>query len=145
MIGGTTVLVGLLRDPKVGSLSPRMQNAAFAARALDYAYVPLGVPPEHTTLAEHERVDRPDPALDLVAEGDDGLLVRRRHVRAGEAEGDEAAHRLLEPLRRNPERYVCNVERERGECRVLHSRRERVDLRVAEQPDKRCRPADHRL
>jgi len=40
------VLVGLLRDPKVGSLSPRMQNAAFAARALDYAYVPLGVPPE---------------------------------------------------------------------------------------------------
>jgi shikimate dehydrogenase len=46
MIGGTTSLVGLLRDPKVGSLSPRMQNAAFAARALDYAYVPLGVPPE---------------------------------------------------------------------------------------------------
>ena len=46
MIGGTTTLVGLLRDPKVGSLSPRMQNAAFAARALDYAYVPLGVPPE---------------------------------------------------------------------------------------------------
>lgn len=45
MIGGTTSLVGLLRDPKVGSLSPRMQNAAFAARALDVAYVPLGVPP----------------------------------------------------------------------------------------------------
>jgi shikimate dehydrogenase len=46
VIGGTTTLIGLLRDPKVGSLSPRMQNAAFAARALDYAYVPLGVPPE---------------------------------------------------------------------------------------------------
>ena len=46
MIGGTTVLVGLLRDPKVGSLSPRMQNAAFAALALDVAYVPLGVAPE---------------------------------------------------------------------------------------------------
>jgi shikimate dehydrogenase len=46
MIGGRTSLVGLLRDPKVGSLSPRMQNAAFAARALDYAYVPLGVPPD---------------------------------------------------------------------------------------------------
>ena len=45
MIGGTTQLVGLLRDPKVDSLSPRMQNAAFAARALDYAYVPLGVEP----------------------------------------------------------------------------------------------------
>ena len=46
MIGGTTRLVGLLRDPTVGSLSPRMQNAAFAALALDVAYVPLGVAPE---------------------------------------------------------------------------------------------------
>jgi shikimate dehydrogenase len=46
MIGGTTTLVGLLRDPKVSSLSPRMQNAAFAALALDVAYVPLGVAPE---------------------------------------------------------------------------------------------------
>jgi shikimate dehydrogenase len=46
MIGGTTALVGLLRDPIVGSLSPRMQNAAFAALALDVAYVPLGVAPE---------------------------------------------------------------------------------------------------
>ncbi len=46
MITGTTGLVGLLRDPKVGSLSPRMQNAAFAARALDVAFVPLGVSPE---------------------------------------------------------------------------------------------------
>jgi len=46
VIGGTTQLVGLLRDPKVDSLSPRMQNAAFAALALDYAYVPLGVAPE---------------------------------------------------------------------------------------------------
>jgi shikimate dehydrogenase len=45
MISGTTKLIGLLRDPKVDSLSPRMQNAAFAACALDYAYVPLGVPP----------------------------------------------------------------------------------------------------
>lgn len=46
MITGTTDLVGLLRDPKVGSLSPRMQNAAFTALALDVAYVPLGVAPE---------------------------------------------------------------------------------------------------
>jgi shikimate dehydrogenase len=46
VIGGTTGLVGLLRDPKVDSLSPRMHNAAFAALALDLAYVPLGVPPE---------------------------------------------------------------------------------------------------
>ena len=46
MIGGTTALVGLLRDPKIDSLSPRMQNAAFAALAVDVAYVPLGVTPE---------------------------------------------------------------------------------------------------
>ena len=46
MISGTTALVGLLRDPAAASLSPRMQNAAFAALALDVAYVPLGVAPE---------------------------------------------------------------------------------------------------
>ena len=43
MIGGRTTLVGLLGDPVSGSLSPRMQNAAFAALALDWAYVPLPV------------------------------------------------------------------------------------------------------
>ncbi len=43
MITGGTRLVGLLGDPVGGSLSPRMQNAAFAARGLDWAYVPLRV------------------------------------------------------------------------------------------------------
>ncbi len=43
MIGGATRLVGLLGQPVAGSLSPRMQNAAFAARGLDWAYVPLEV------------------------------------------------------------------------------------------------------
>ncbi len=43
MIAGETRLVGLLGDPVSGSLSPLMQNAAFAALALDWAYVPLGV------------------------------------------------------------------------------------------------------
>jgi shikimate dehydrogenase len=43
VIGGTTRLVGLLRDPLVRSLSPQMQNAAFAEAGLDWAYVPLGV------------------------------------------------------------------------------------------------------
>jgi shikimate dehydrogenase len=42
-ITGRTRLVGLLGDPVDGSLSPRMQNAAFAALALDWAYVPLPV------------------------------------------------------------------------------------------------------
>jgi shikimate dehydrogenase len=41
VIGGRTRLVGLIGNPVAGSLSPRMQNAAFAARALDWAYVPL--------------------------------------------------------------------------------------------------------
>jgi len=43
VISGETRLVGLLGDPVSGSLSPRMQNAAFAARGLDWAYVPLAV------------------------------------------------------------------------------------------------------
>jgi shikimate dehydrogenase len=43
MISAETRLVGLLGDPVSGSLSPLMQNAAFAARGLDWAYVPLAV------------------------------------------------------------------------------------------------------
>jgi shikimate dehydrogenase len=41
----TTRLVALLGHPVSGSLSPRMQNAAFAARGLDWAYVALDVEP----------------------------------------------------------------------------------------------------
>lgn len=72
MIGGTTGLVGLLRDPKAASLSPRMQNAAFAALALDVAYVPLGVAPE--LLA--------DAVRGLVALGFVGANVTTPHKRA---------------------------------------------------------------
>jgi shikimate dehydrogenase len=43
LISGETRLVGLLGDPVAQSLSPPMQNAAFAARGLDWAYVPLPV------------------------------------------------------------------------------------------------------
>jgi shikimate dehydrogenase len=42
---GGTRLVGLLGYPLSHSLSPRMQNAAFAARGLEWAYVPLPVEP----------------------------------------------------------------------------------------------------
>jgi shikimate dehydrogenase len=42
-VGGATRLVGLIGDPVKHSLSPLMQNAAFAAVALDWAYVPLPV------------------------------------------------------------------------------------------------------
>jgi shikimate dehydrogenase len=45
MIGASTRLVALLGHPVAHSLSPRMQNAAFAARALDWAYVALDVEP----------------------------------------------------------------------------------------------------
>jgi len=46
VISGATTLVGILGWPVSRSLSPPMQNAAFAALGLDWAYVPLPVPPE---------------------------------------------------------------------------------------------------
>jgi shikimate dehydrogenase len=79
VITGTTGLVGLLRDPKVGSLSPRMQNAAFAARALDVAYVPLGVAPEELE----------DAVRGLVALGFLGANVTTPHKRAAAVLCDE--------------------------------------------------------
>jgi shikimate dehydrogenase len=45
-ITASTRLVALLGHPVAHSLSPRMQNAAFAARGLDWAYVALDVEPE---------------------------------------------------------------------------------------------------
>lgn len=52
-IRGTTTLVGLLGWPTSHSLSPPMQNAAFEALGLDWAYVPLPTRPE--ALAEAVR------------------------------------------------------------------------------------------
>jgi len=46
MITAATRLVALLGHPVSHSLSPRMQNAAFAARALDWAYVACDVDPD---------------------------------------------------------------------------------------------------
>jgi shikimate dehydrogenase len=69
---GETRLVGLLGDPLSGSLSPLMQNAAFAARGLDWAYVPLPV-----------RADAVEDALrGLVALGFAGANVTTPHKRA---------------------------------------------------------------
>ncbi len=45
-IRATTRLVGLIGWPVEHSLSPLMQNAAFAALGLDWAYVPLPTRPE---------------------------------------------------------------------------------------------------
>ena len=47
MITAATRLVALIGHPVAHSLSPRMQNAAFAARGLDWAYVALDIRPEH--------------------------------------------------------------------------------------------------
>ena len=43
MPGAETRVVALIGDPVAGSFSPRMHNAAFAARGLDWAYVALRV------------------------------------------------------------------------------------------------------
>jgi shikimate dehydrogenase len=69
MISGETRLVGLLGDPVSRSLSPLMQNAAFAARGLDWAYVPL--------LATSERLE--DAVRGLVALGFAGANVTTPH------------------------------------------------------------------
>jgi shikimate dehydrogenase len=68
-ISQTTRLVGLLGWPVEHSLSPRMQNAAFAALGLDWAYVPLPTLPEEL----EEAVSR------LVALGFAGANVTAPH------------------------------------------------------------------
>jgi len=55
MISGGTRLVGLIGWPVSGSLSPRMQGAAFAARGLDWVYVGLPVEPGPGRLREAVR------------------------------------------------------------------------------------------
>ena len=57
MISGLTRLVALLGHPVAHSLSPRMQNAAFAALALDLAYVAFDVPPARLEAALHGLVE----------------------------------------------------------------------------------------
>ncbi len=45
-VDGHTRLVGIIGWPVEHSLSPPMHNAAFAARGMNWAYVPLPVPPD---------------------------------------------------------------------------------------------------
>jgi shikimate dehydrogenase len=83
MLGASTRLVALLGHPVAHSLSPRMQNAAFAARGLDWAYVALDVVPEQLETA----------VRGLVASGYAGANVTIPHKRAvaelcDEADGD---------------------------------------------------------
>jgi shikimate dehydrogenase len=69
VIAATTRLVALLGHPVQHSLSPRMQNAAFAARGLDWAYVALDVPPARL----------PDAVRGLAALGFAGANVTAPH------------------------------------------------------------------
>ncbi len=88
MIGGATRLVGLIGDPVAGSLSPRMQNAAFAARGLDWAYVPLPVAAERL----------PDAIRGLVALGLAGANVTAPHKEAVAPLCDEVAEESVNTL-----------------------------------------------
>jgi shikimate dehydrogenase len=69
VISSETRLVALLGHPVAHSLSPRMQNAAFAARGLDWAYVALDVPPERL----------PEAVRGLAAAGFAGANVTAPH------------------------------------------------------------------
>jgi len=80
VIGGSTRLVALLGQPVAGSLSPRMQNAAFAARALDWAYLACEVAPEGLAAA----------VGGLVALGFEGANVTAPHKEAAAELCDEA-------------------------------------------------------
>jgi shikimate dehydrogenase len=71
-IRGTTTLVGLLRWPPAGSMSPQMQNVGFHALGLDWAYVPLPTPPEALG----------DAVRGLIATGFAGANVTIPHKRA---------------------------------------------------------------
>ena len=71
-ITGTTRLVGVIGWPVSHSRSPRMHNAAFAALGLDWAYVPLPVPPERVG----------DAVRGLVALGFAGANVTVPHKQA---------------------------------------------------------------
>jgi shikimate dehydrogenase len=81
MITASTRLVGLIGWPVASSLSPRMQNAAFAARSLDWAYVALPVEPGRGRLR--------DAVRGLAAAGFAGANVTAPHKQDVVADCDE--------------------------------------------------------
>jgi shikimate dehydrogenase len=80
--------VALLGHPVAHSLSPRMQNAAFAAAGLDWEYVALDVEPEELAGAVRRLVD----------EGWVGANVTIPHKRAAAALCDEAEGEAVNTL-----------------------------------------------
>jgi shikimate dehydrogenase len=80
LITASTRVVALLGHPVAHSLSPQMQNAAFAEAGLDWAYVALDVPPAEL-----------DPAVrGLAVAGFAGANVTIPHKRAAALLCDEA-------------------------------------------------------
>src|SRR5439155_21506282 len=98
-----TRLVALLGHPVAHSLSPQMQNAAFAARGLDWTYVALDVPPEQLEEAVHG----------LVASGYAGANVTIPHKRAAALLCDEADGEAVNTLLFDGGRIIgSNTDRE---------------------------------
>ena len=125
-------------DPRVGRERgrERRRSAAGADQRTRASPDPredllVGVEAEHAAVAEDERVD--GVAVGLVARGDDRLLVRDRHVRAGEAELAQRCDAATASSTSNAR--VVPVEAAGGEGGVLHPRRERVRDRMPEQAD----------
>jgi shikimate dehydrogenase len=88
LISGETRLVALLGRPVAESLSPRMQNAAFAVRGLDWAYVACDVPPERLEEA----------VAGLLALGFAGANVTIPHKRAAAALCDDTEEESVNTL-----------------------------------------------
>lgn len=106
-IRATTRLVGLIGWPVEHSLSPRMQNAAFAALELDWAYVPLPTPPDRVADAVRglsalgfAGANVTSPHKLAVAElcETDAPSVNTLIVRDGEVEGRSTDAAVLEGL-----------------------------------------------
>lgn len=115
-LGASTRIVALLGHPVAHSLSPRMQNAAFAARGLDWAYVACDVPPEGLA----------DAVRGLAALGFAGANVTVPHKRAAarlcsEAEGDAVNTLVLEAgrvLGYNTDREILRGIRAERTCLI---------------------------
>ena len=89
---------------------------------------------------DDERVDGRNVGLEQPR---DCELVRGRHVRTLEAEGDHSTQCVLQPFGRHRKRNVRPVEPARREGGVLHQRGERPGDRIAEQADEPGLARDH--
>src|SRR5438046_8031997 len=97
MISGSTRLVALLGRPVAESLSPRMQNAAFAARGLDWAYVACEVAPERFQAAVY--------GLDALGFAGANVTIPHKRAAAGltdEAEGPSVNTPVIPPVQPPP-------------------------------------------